>query len=202
LKKNEILYLGITLLLALFTVHVAEAGNGPNVSIQQVPESLTLGPIIFSPPRGFWYTPMGPSHKGTDSSITFFKAKDDAMLPVEETSADRNPIIVIRVGANSFKDFDSYYKAESDLYRAKGVDKMHYFKELPANIKALIQHASNWSCREKVNKGYPELTAIDCVSLRGDYGIIISVFCFNEKKVLDMADTLKSTMLSVKELPK
>ncbi|MDD5008375.1 MAG: hypothetical protein PHU49_06175 [Syntrophorhabdaceae bacterium] len=196
MKKNIMLIFAFLFLLIVLATSVSEATDDPSKLLQQVAGKVTLGPIEFSPPQGFWYNPPPPSTK-MSFAITFYKTKKDIILMQEDPSPARDPIVVVRINSNSFKDFDSYYKAESEMYRIKGLEGLHYFKKLPQDVQSLFAGMSTWSCRERVNKGYPELTAIDCLSLN-HYSVLISTFCFDEKKVLGMAPILKSIMKSVK----
>lgn len=199
-RKGNVAPLIITLLLTMMAISVAGAVDKNDLPLRQVPEKLTLGPIEFCPPAGFWYSPSHGTEKTMRTGFTFYKTKQDAKFMQDQPSPGRDPIIVVRIGLNKFKDFNSYYEAEAEMYRSKGVESMHYFKDLPADAKTVLGNMSSWSCREKVSRGHPELIGIECLSLLDHYGVLITGFCFNEKKVIDIAPVLKSIMMSVREV--
>jgi len=161
LKNKTILISGILFLSVITAVPISSAAD-----MHQVSGSVMLGPIAFSPPKGFWYSGPQSDEKDMRFAATFYKTKEDYDLAQEHPSPDRDPIIVVRVTVpNTFKDFNSYYRQESEKDLRSGTEKMHYSKELPSDIQKLFRQTPRWSCKEDVSKGFPELIVVDCVSL-------------------------------------
>ena len=168
----------------------------------QVKGKMIAGPFEFAPPEGFWYFsfpfPVSSKvlQKGERFQLNFYKIREDMppggayALPVSSA----NVIFEFLAAHNEFRDVNSYYDAVSKTHKSQGITETS-FKDLPEETKALFRDTSGWHCRESSIRGYPPLTSIDCLML-DDNLITMSVFGFDEKKVLDAAPQLKKMISS------
>jgi hypothetical protein len=196
MRNNASLRLCVLILSILFITTISNASGNPNIDLRQATEELSCGPISFSPPQGYWYYPPLLYANNKDNFLfTFYKTKKEA---IEAPEGVKNPVINLKVFPNTFKNADAYYQALSEMRRAYSTEaeKKSYTKNLPKDMELLFRSAKNWSCREEVNRGYPDLISMECILLNRN-GVWIACIGTDEKKILDMAPMLLSIMNSV-----
>jgi hypothetical protein len=195
MRKNILLSLRIFMLAVLFTSNISNAAeystDGPLQA--QAAKRLSCDPIEFSPPDGYWYyPPLLYADKG-NFLFTFYKTKKEAL---EAPEGMTNPIINVRVFPNTFKNANAYYQALSEKEHVRSAEETSYTRKLPKDTELFLKGKKNWSCKEEVKKGYPDLIGIECILLNRN-GVLITVLGSNEKKILNMAPTLVPIMNSI-----
>jgi hypothetical protein len=208
MDRQRVVLFAASLAALLIFLHIAGnecAGQSDSApSPVQASGKLTLGPIEFIAPQGYWYFPRaypeGGLTEGQTFVLTFFQKKEDIPVKRDEPQGlPGRPFLNFFLLSSRFTDFQSYYDAVSRARKARGLpEEMISYRELPRSAGRLFDGMTNWNCREEtIRQETRPLFGVNCVAL-GETGVIqMSAHGQDERDVLGTAPLLRDIMRSL-----